>query len=156
MAAQTRFDMLGDDRERFRGVSGALLEPSLDGELQAIAEEASRRVATPIALVVLVLRRQQLYRGHVGLPADVELVHATDRCVSLCQKVVREKDVVAISDVRKAQVPQLVADKYGVRAYLGAPVKVGGRVFGTLCSSTSCRASSPPPSARRSSSWPSA
>jgi hypothetical protein len=131
--AQDRLDLLGEDPERFSAVSGAILEPSVDVELQAVAEEAARLLSTPIALVVLVLRRQQLYRGFVGLPPEVELARSTDRCVSLCQKVVREKGVVAIADARFAEVPQLLVERYGVRAYLGAPVRVAGKILGTLC-----------------------
>jgi GAF domain-containing protein len=131
--AQDRLDLLGEDPDRFSGVTGAILEPSVDAELQAVAEEAARRLSCPIALAVLVLRRQQLYRGYVGLPPEVEAVRGTDRCVSLCQKVVREKGLVAIEDVRFADVPQLLVDRYGVRAYLGAPVRVAGHILGTLC-----------------------
>src|SRR5262249_14672194 len=39
----------------------------------------------------------------------------------------------AIEDVRYADVPQLLVDRYGVRAYLGAPVRVAGHILGTLC-----------------------
>jgi hypothetical protein len=130
---QPRIDMLGDSTERLTSLSGAILDPALDAGLQALAKEAAERLEMPIALVVLLLRRIQFYRAFVGLPADVELARGTDRCVGLCQAVLRSGGVVAISDTRIGELPQLLVDRYGIRSYLGAPVTVGGRSVGTLC-----------------------
>ena len=128
-----RGDVLGDSTERLQVISGALLDTQLDDELQAIAIEASRRLDMPIALVALLLRRMQFYRAYVGLPPEVEILRATDRCVGLCQHVLRAGRIVALEDARQATVPQLLVDRYGIRAYIGAPVQVGGQLIGTLC-----------------------
>lgn len=128
-----RADVLGDATERLEVVSGALLDTELDAELQAIAEEATRRLGMPIALVALLLRRMQFYRAYVGLPREVEILRATDRCVGLCQHVLRAGTIVALEDAREATVSQLLVDRYGIRAYIGAPVKVRGQLIGTLC-----------------------
>jgi signal transduction protein with GAF and PtsI domain len=128
-----RADVLGDATERLEVISGALLDTELDDELQAIALEATRRLDMPIALVALLLRRMQFYRAYVGLPREVEILRATDRCVGLCQHVLRAGAIVALEDARTATVPQLLVDRYGIRAYIGAPVKVAGQLVGTLC-----------------------
>jgi GAF domain-containing protein len=133
MVPVDRADVLGDGTERLEVISGALLDTQLDDELQAIALEATRRLDMPIALVALLLRRMQFYRAYVGLPPEVEILRATDRCVGLCQHVLRAGAIVALEDARKATVPQLLVDRYGIRAYIGAPVKVDGQLVGTLC-----------------------
>ena len=131
--ALDRLDILGEATERLHVISGALLDTQLDDELQAIAVEATQRLGMPIALVALLLRRMQYYRAYVGLPHEVEILRATDRCVGLCQHVLHAGHIVTFEDAQKAPVSQLLVDRYGIRAYIGAPVEVAGQMIGTLC-----------------------
>jgi GAF domain-containing protein len=129
-----RFDVLGDDERDLDVASGAVLSSAPDDTLQSIVSAAAIAAEAPIALVSLVLRRIQLFRAHIGLPPDLAAAGATDRCVSFCQLVVRDKRPLAIEDaLRDARVPQALVDAYGVRAYLGFPLEIEGVVVGTLC-----------------------
>jgi GAF domain-containing protein len=133
MESTERVDVLGESTERLHVISGAMLDTHLDDELQAIAVEAGKKLGMPISLVALLLRRMQFYRAYVGLPPDVEILRATDRCVGLCQHVLKAGHVVALEDASKADVSQLLVERYNIRAYIGAPVRVGHELVGTLC-----------------------
>jgi transcriptional regulator with GAF, ATPase, and Fis domain len=133
MTPVDRADVLGDATDRLQVISGALLDTELDDQLQAIAAEVTQRLRMPVAMVALLLRRMQFYRAYVGLPHEVEILRSTDRCVGLCQHVLRAGAIVVFEDTRQAAVPQLLVDRYGVRSYIGAPVQVAGQLVGTLC-----------------------
>jgi hypothetical protein len=129
-----RFDVLTDDDRRLDVARGDVLGSAPDDTLQSIVSAAAIAAEAPIALVSLVLRRIQLFRAHIGLPPDLAVAGGTDRCVSFCQLVVRDKRPLAIEDaLRDARVPQALVDAYGVRAYLGFPLELEGVVIGTLC-----------------------
>jgi hypothetical protein len=129
-----RFDVLAADDRRLDVARGEVLASAPDDTLQSIVSAAAIAAEAPIALVSLVLRRIQLFRAHIGLPPDLAVAGGTDRCVSFCQLVVRDKTPLAIEDaLRDARVPQALVDAYGVRAYLGFPLLLEGVVIGTLC-----------------------
>ncbi len=129
-----RIDVLPRKRPALRHLRGDLLATELDDELQAIVEQTSRELGTPIALVSLVLENTQLFRAHHGLPPDLAAAGATDRDVSFCQFVVRDREIFEVNDARTdPRVPQDLVDRYGIAAYLGAPVAVDGEVIGSLC-----------------------
>jgi GAF domain-containing protein len=130
----TRFDTLGGDRPRWSAFDAASLDGAPDEVLDGIVARAAAAVHAPIALVSLVLRRIQFFRAHIGLPADLALARATDRCASFCQLVVRDQAPLVIEDAsRDDRVPQQLVELYGVRAYLGLPLRVHGHALGTLC-----------------------
>ena len=137
MTGRDRFDVLDagpNDAGRLASLSWRALDGELDAALQAIVASAARTADAPIALVSLVLKRIQLFRAHVGLPPELALAGATDRCVSFCQIVVRDQAPLAIVDaLDDPRVPQALVARYGIRAYYGLPLRVGGRVVGTLC-----------------------
>lgn len=129
-----RIDALGQRPERRAAFTGRILAPELDDQLQAFVEEAARELRAPIALVSLVLEHTQFFRAHVGLPADLAAVRATDRDASFCQLVVRDEAVLDVGDApNDDRVPQDLVDRYGIRAYLGEPVEANGEVLGSLC-----------------------
>lgn len=130
-----RIDALEEEpRGRFAALRGAALSDASDPELEAIVREVAAVVGTPIAAVSLVLERTQLFRAHTGLPADLAVVGATDRDVSFCQFVVRTRAMFEVSDATTdPRVPRALVDRYGVRAYLGAPIRTGEHVVGSLC-----------------------
>jgi len=105
-----------------------------DDELRALVEAAAVATGAPIALVSLLLPRIQLFRAQVGMPLDLALTRATDRCVSFCQVVVRDRKPLEIADaLGDARVPQALVERYGIRAYYGVPLVVNDVVVGTLC-----------------------
>jgi GAF domain-containing protein len=130
-----RFDALeGHDELRLTAVRGAVLDGGLDAELQLIVETLASQLKMPIALVSLVLKRTQYFRAYVGLPRDLAAVRATDRDASFCQFVVRDAASFEVCDaVSDERVPQELVNRYGIRSYLGFPVRLGGHVVGSLC-----------------------
>ncbi len=130
-----RIDVLQDhEASRLDVLTGTVLAEELDEELQAAVRALATELRTPIALVSLVLRKTQFFRAHVGLPPDLARTRATDRDVSFCQFVVRDGRRFEVSDARlDERVPKELVRTYGIRAYIGQPVRVGSRVVGSLC-----------------------
>jgi hypothetical protein len=129
-----RYDALGKRPERHSAFTEGLLAEAEDAELQAIANDAAGGLSTPIALVTLVLERIQFFKAHYGLPDDLAISRATERDVSFCQFVVRDGEPFEVENAEEDErVPQHLVKRYGVKAYLGIPVKVNNVVAGSLC-----------------------
>ena len=123
-----------DAPHRLRTFDTPLLDSTPDAELQRLVAEASAVSGFPIALVSLVTNRIQFFRAQVGLPPDLEASRATDRCTSLCQFVVAGARPLEVEDA--ANHPLLPADlveRYGIRAYVGFPLRVAGQTMGSFC-----------------------
>ena len=121
-------------RGRLDALVGDALSRTLDPELQLIVEEAARLTQSPISLVSLLLDRTQLFRAHHGLPKELAVAQATDRAVSFCQYVVRDSHPLEVNDApTDERVPQELVSRYGIKAYLGTPVRLGGQTVGSLC-----------------------
>lgn len=68
------------------------------------------------------------------MPQDLAAARGTPRDVSFCQSVVRDERVFEVNDAANdARVPQHLVQEYGIRAYLGFPIRVGETVVGSLC-----------------------
>ncbi|MFT3842235.1 MAG: GAF domain-containing protein [Myxococcaceae bacterium] len=118
----------------YKALQGNALDAEPDLQLQQIARQASALLATPIALVSLVLKRTQFFRASHGLPRDLEQAQGTDRDASFCQFVVRDGKAFEVNDAANdPRVPQELVERYGISAYLGMPVRVGQEVVGSLC-----------------------
>jgi hypothetical protein len=129
-----RIDELGSGNDSYRALDSSLLAETEDGELSAIVEEASRELATPIALVTLVLEQIQFFKTHYGLPSDLAAARGTDRDVSFCQFVVKKGEPFEVNDAElDERVPKHLVKQYGIRSYLGIPVLVDDSVVGSLC-----------------------
>lgn len=123
-----------NDPERLARFEGALLQMDPDEVLDACVDEAARIASMPIGMINLVLRHVQLFRAHRGLPPELALSCGTSRDASFCQVVVRDERPLLIEDaLRDPRVPQDLVDLYGIRAYAGVPVRVGGQPVGSLC-----------------------
>jgi GAF domain-containing protein len=123
-----------DAPQRLRAFDAPLLNSEPDAELQRLVAEASAVSGFPIALVSLVVNRIQFFRAQVGLPPELEASRATDRCTSLCQFVVAGDQPLQVEDA--ASVPALPSDlveRYGIRAYVGFPLRVAGQTVGSFC-----------------------
>jgi len=113
---------------------GAILADDLDPELQAISEQAGHELGAPMAAVSLLLEHVQFFRGYHGLSPALEASRATDRDASFCQFVVRDATVFEVNDAKSdARVPQEMVERFGVAAYLGAPIMLGGHAVGAMC-----------------------
>ncbi len=110
------------------------IDTKLDNVLQKIVEEAKEISGFPIALVSLVMDQIQFFKAQVGLPPDLAISRATDRCSSLCQFVVETKKPFFVEDTRaRPDLPQELVNLYNISAYHGFPVSVNGEVIGSLC-----------------------
>ncbi len=123
-----------DSDARLRVLDGPLMERTPDPALQAVVEEAARTTDFPIALVSLVGSRIQFFRAQVGLPPELEAARATDRCSSFCQFVVAGERPLQVEDAEgDPSLPRELVERYGIRAYFGFPLRVGGQTVGSLC-----------------------
>jgi GAF domain-containing protein len=123
-----------DDRARLSTFEAPLLDTREDAELHALVAEAARISGFPIALVSMVVRQIQFFKAQVGLPPDLEAARATDRCSSFCQYVVAGNQPLRIEDaMREEGLPQELVKNYGIRAYVGFPLRVLGQVVGSFC-----------------------
>ena len=124
-----RIDVLGSRPGRLAAFRGRMLDPGNDRILDAITTEAARELGATRCMVSLALERLLIVRANQGAEQL-----AVDRDISLCQYVVRDRDVVAITDANlDGRVPQIATREHGVGSYLGAPVWVRGEVVGSLC-----------------------
>ena len=127
-------DVLGVRPERRQAFTGELLAVVDDAELQLIVETAARELEAPIALVTLVLDQIQFFRAQHGLPDDLAAARGTHRDVSFCQLVVRDEGTLEVTDApNDSRIPQHFVKEYGIRAYLGIPIRVEDTVVGSLC-----------------------
>ncbi len=123
-----------DDPVRLSRFQGQVVDSSRDPVLDECVREAAEQAAAPIALVSFVMGQVQYFRAGCGLPPELELSRATSRCHSYCQFVVRSEKPVVIQDIWAApEMPQALAQTYGIRAYLGVPVSCDSQIVGTLC-----------------------
>lgn len=118
---------------RLRALSGDVLRTDADPVLAALVEETAQRLDAPIAVVSLVLETIQYFRAQHGLPAELAAVRATSLDTAFARRVIDTARVVAISDLSlDGDAPQDLVERYGLRAYLGAPLHLGGGAHGTL------------------------
>lgn len=123
-----------DDPARLSRFQGQVVDVSPDDVLDECVREAAKRAEAPIALVSFVMGQVQYFRAGCGLPPELDLSRATSRCHSYCQFVVTSEKPVIIPDILAApEMPQALAQTYGIRAYLGVPVSCDGQILGTLC-----------------------
>ncbi len=110
------------------------IDTKLDSVLQKIVQEAKDISGFPISLVSLVMDQIQFFKAQVGLPPDLALSQATDRCSSLCQFVVDTKKPFFVEDTKaRPDLPQELVKLYNISAYFGFPIAVNGEVIGSLC-----------------------
>jgi GAF domain-containing protein len=130
-----RIEALDDERdERFVVLTGDHLDTQPDPELTRIVGEIAERMHVPMSMVSLVLRRTQFFRAQTGLGPGMDHVRSTARDASFCQFVVRDEAMLEVSDAKDdPSVPQELVERFGHRAYLGVPLRTGGKVVGSLC-----------------------
>jgi len=123
-----------DDRTRLSTFDGGLLDRTQDPELERLVARAAEVSGFPIALVSLVVDQIQFFRAQVGLPPDLQASRASDRCNSFCQYVVAGDQPLFIEDATQVEaIPTDLMDRYGIRAYVGFPLRVRGKTVGSFC-----------------------
>ncbi|RZI72370.1 MAG: EAL domain-containing protein [Pseudomonas sp.] len=122
-----------DDEARLAALASYQLEyGTTPPALQQIAAFAADVFQAPIALVSLVARDRQYFKGQVGLDAS-----GTSRDVSFCAHAIMGPDVFVVPDAtrdpRFSSNP-LVTGEPGIRFYAGAPlISPQGHGLGSLC-----------------------
>ena len=131
-----RIDCLaGESTARLECLTGETLATDLDPVLQALVRELAIGLKMPTAAVSLVLTRTQYFRAHHNLPPELAAARATDRDASFSQFVVRDSQRFEVTNaLEDDRIPTEVVDRYGVRAYIGEPIRIGDAVVGALCS----------------------
>jgi signal transduction histidine kinase len=97
---------------------------------------ASRNLKTPAALVSLVGKDRQYFKGCVGLPEPWSTWRETPLTHSICQHVVALRQPLIIPDTRKHPVirENLAIRDLGIIAYLGIPlISPENLVLGSFC-----------------------
>ncbi len=123
-----------DDASRLGVFDAPILGRTPDAELERLVARASEVSGFPIALVTLVVEQIQFFRAQVGLPPDLEASRATDRCSSFCQFVVAGDQPLRIEDsLLEPGLPTDLVERYGIRAYVGFPLRVAGKTVGSFC-----------------------
>ncbi|MDY7232328.1 GAF domain-containing protein [Hyalangium rubrum] len=123
-----------DAHQRLNAFDAALLDRTPDPELERLVVRATEVSGFPIALVSLVVDQIQFFRAQAGLPPELASSRATDRCISFCQYVVAGDQPLKIEDATKEPaLPTELVDTYGIRAYVGFPLRVAGQTVGSFC-----------------------
>ncbi|RED97060.1 GAF domain-containing protein [Marinoscillum furvescens] len=119
---------------KHQGFTRELLAEAEDEELKAIVEEAASKIGVPIALVSLVMEDVQFFKAHYGLPDDLINVKGSSKDASLCQFVVSHQAPFEVGDTdSNNEIPQEFIQKYGIKSYMGMPIKSNDQVVGSLC-----------------------
>jgi signal transduction histidine kinase len=97
---------------------------------------ASRNLKTPAALVSLVGKDRQYFKGCIGLPEPWSSWRETPLSHSICQHVVALREPLVIPDTRRHPVicENLAIRDLGIIAYLGIPlITHDNQVIGSFC-----------------------
>ena len=106
----------------------------LDRVLQDIVETIKNETGYPLALVSIVLKDVQFFKAYVGLPPELAISRATDRCSSFCQFVVQSDAPFEVENAKlHPNLPQDMVERYSLAAYYGVPIHVDGLPVGSLC-----------------------
>ncbi len=128
-----------ESESALRRLHGVVADPELDfqGRLRALLDEGCTIFGLPIGVVAQVDPETDSHEiAEVRAPADVPLAPGMRMALrnTLCALPVTADGPVAFTDIAHSnQAGHPGAEALGVRAYIGAPVKVGRAVRGTLC-----------------------
>ncbi|WP_433828505.1 response regulator [Actinoplanes sp. CA-015351] len=127
-----------ENSQRLRAVRLAeQMVPRLAMPLDAIARAAAHLLGAPMAAATLVGPEQEIFAGVRGLPPELTAGRRADVTYSVCKYVVSVDAPVEVPDMLADADPQLrehpLAVQYGVRAFLGVPLRdTDDQVLGSL------------------------
>lgn len=134
-SSQYNFDVFSD---RLRFLHSQLANPLTDPRAQysAYLKAGCRMFGTDHGIVSRVFNQSQ--RKIVAVEGDSECLHEGLELGiegSFCSEVVDQSKTISMPKVELEHVnlPPLAYNGLSVMAYLGAPIKVGGQIFGVLC-----------------------
>ena len=109
-------------------------ELAADAQLDALVSGVAAVAQAPIALVSVVRDRTQFFRAYFGVSGELAMSRATSRCDSFCQFVVRDEMPFVVKDAHTdTRIPKALVEPYGIRSYLGVPLRYSGQVIGSVC-----------------------
>ncbi|MGX6603538.1 ATP-binding protein [Micromonosporaceae bacterium Da 78-11] len=110
--------------------------PALPLPLDAIARLAARLTGTPMAAITLVAQDEEYLAGVYGLPEPLSAGRSLPLKYSVCKYVVSADHMVRSDDMLGGADPQLaghlLVTDFGLRSFLGVPIRDGGRPVGSL------------------------
>jgi predicted PurR-regulated permease PerM/GAF domain-containing protein len=125
-----------NEPQRLEALGGLHL---INGKTEPYFDRATRKLTrlfdVPIALVTLVDRDRQVFKGQTGLPEELAIAGESPRETSICAHVVAEDETLIVEDVRRdcrfAANPLL--KQYGILFYTGVPLRSpDGQPVGSL------------------------
>ena len=107
-----------------------------DGVFDRLTSLATRLTGAPIALVSLVSDQEQILVGATGVPEENR---RTPLSYSFSRFVVAAGEQLVVPDVRERAdiLPNPAISEYGVVAFCGIPLRVGGETVGAFCALSS-------------------
>lgn len=124
------------DPERLAQVRKVNLADMRERRLDWICAEASELLQTPVVHMTILEEDQASFVAAKGLPEDVDDLRATGLEYSICKYVVALDEQLLIRDalVERFLIGNLAVVEWGVRSYLGEPVRApSGEVLGSFC-----------------------
>lgn len=113
-----------------------LLDTPPEDAFDRVTKLVARLLRTPVALVTILDRDRQFFKGEVGLPEPWHSRRETPLTHSFCQHVVATEAPLVVEDARSHPLVcnNLAIEDLGVEAYLGHPIRrADGVVIGSLC-----------------------
>lgn len=124
------------DPDRIRQVKSLDLDNLRGRRLDYICAEASDLLQAPVVHMTVVDEAEQYYIAAHGLPEGLDESRRIGLEYSICQYVVAKNDTLMVTDALQERflVGNLAVSEWGVRAYLGEPVRSPqGAVLGSFC-----------------------
>ena len=122
--------------DRIQAVTDSgILQPSRRQRLDALTQEASERLHTPMAFVSILDDQWLHLAGATGLTGELEETRRNSPEASYCQYVVALDDVLVVTDSGRDDLVREhpATTEMGVRAYLGVPLRANGQCLGSFC-----------------------
>lgn len=123
-----------DDPRRLEAIDTVHTASERDRQLDALVSGVAAAAKTPMALINIITADQQFSRSYIGLPEDFENNRVSPREQTFCQFVVRDEQPFIVTDAsHDKRVPRELAESFGIKAYVGVPLKRSGQVVGSVC-----------------------
>ncbi|KQT60568.1 MULTISPECIES: sensor histidine kinase [unclassified Aureimonas] len=113
-----------------------LLDTPREEAFDRVTNLVARLLRAPVALVTILDRDRQFFKGEIGLPEPWHSRRETPLTHSFCQYVVRTEAPLVVADARSHPLvcDNLAIGDLGVEAYIGHPIRrADGVVIGSLC-----------------------